>query len=327
MIIEQEFFAWCIADKLGGQIRDIVPIGKGTGHRMYSATWDQGPDAVIPITIRFFHGPRAFEEARNEAGALRELCASNYPVPESLALFDDQDLPDAPFSALQYIAGEPLTAVAAREQDRLQYWLERASDLLLRLHGLPWEDGFEWLKPVLSPLGYAERMITWWGKQATDLDLDETDPDVKRGLAWLKAHQYIARRATQQSLVHRDFHSDNLIVNGQRIVAVIDWADLRIADPAVDVGWTEMILTTEFSATLATLFVKGYTRRNPAVSDTLPFWKAFSAVKRIIQIDTIKSGQSERLGIWSKASDLGQLTDREGAVREYLAAHLIDDES
>lgn len=327
MIVEQDVISRLIAGKLGGQIYAIRPIGGGTGHRMYSATWDQGPDAAIPIAIRFYHGPRAFDEARNEAGALRDLSASNYPVPEPLALFDDPDLPETPFTVLQFISGEPLTVVAARDQARTQFWLERASDLLLRLHGLPWDKGYDWLKPALAPLAYSDRMITFWSKWAAEIGVDESDPDVRRGLPWLKASQYIARRARQQVLVHRDFHPDNLIVEGSRITAVIDWADLRIADPAVDVGWTAMILETEFSPQLSTLFVNGYMRRYPDIAETLPYWKAFAAIKRVIQIDAVKNSQSERLGIWAGAADLGRLLACEDKVRAYLHEHLTEDES
>jgi len=322
MIVSQENFAEVIAAKLGGTLHDIEPIGKGMEHRMFRAQWENA-NVLMPITIRFFTGPRAFDQARNEAQALGELCSDAYPVPDVYTLISDAATPDAPFTVMQYIEGESLTRVAFAQRDKLQFWLDRASDLLLKLHGIRWENGYEWLKPVLSHLGYAERMLNWWGAQADALP---DDADVLRGFDWLRAHLFIARTGKQQSLVHRDFTSDNLLVEGSRIVAVLDWTDLRIADPAVDVAWTRLILATEFRADLAELFVKGYTRRNNAVAPTLPFWEVFSAVKRIIQIDAVKAGECERLGIWSDAPDLTRMLEAEVNVREFLAARLTTDE-
>lgn len=323
VIAQEEHLAQVIQAKLGGVVRDIEPIQKGMGHRMLSAQWEQD-GVVTPLTIRCFSGVRANDEARNEAGALRELCSEGYPVPEVYGLFDDPNLPDAPFVVLQYLPGETVTRVALQDPAKMQYWLERASDLLLKLHGIKWETGYDWIEP-LNPLAYAERMITWWSRQSSDMDIDN-DPDLRAGFDWLKSHVYIARQAKQQSLVHRDFHSDNLICDGKKIIGVIDWADLKIADPAVDVAWTYMILKTEAPEGLAEMFRDAYTRRNVGVNITLPFWEVFSAVKRIIQIDSIKTDQSGKIGIWPGAGELGRLLNAESAIRTFLHERLTTDE-
>jgi aminoglycoside phosphotransferase (APT) family kinase protein len=323
VIAQQEHLAQVIQAKLGGVVRDIEPIQRGMGHRMLSAQWEQD-GSILPLTIRCFSGVRAWDEARNEAGALRELCSEGYPVPDVYGLFDDPGLPDAPFVVLQYLPGETVTREALANPERIQYWIERSSDLLLKLHGIKWEGGYNWIDP-LTPLGYAERMITWWGRQAGDMGID-SDPDLRAGFDWLRSHVYIARQAKQQSLVHRDFHSDNLICDGKKIIGVIDWADLKIADPAVDVAWTQMILKTEAPEGVAELFVNSYTRRNPGVRVSLPFWEVFSAVKRIIQIDSIKTDQSAKIGIWAGAGELGRLLSADAAIRAFLHERLTTDE-
>lgn len=39
------------------------------------------------------------------------------------------------------------------------------------------------------------------------------------------------------TVVHGDMHEDNLLVEGERVVAVTGWTDLHIGDPAADLSW------------------------------------------------------------------------------------------
>jgi aminoglycoside phosphotransferase (APT) family kinase protein len=191
------------------------------------------------------------------------------------------------------------------------------------LHGINWQNGYEALKPVLPPLDFAERQVRWWARQAATVgatDLDE-------GIGWLRAHLYHTRDAKSQTLIHRDFHPDNILVVGDRISGVVDWGELTIADPSYDVGWSRMVLTTEVNIDLGDRFIEAYTRRNPAVNATLPFWEVFSAVKRLATIATIKANKSERLAMWADAPDLARQVGREDSMRDFLAVRVAADDS
>lgn len=326
MIVQHESFLHIIQEKLGGAVTELELIRHGTGNRVFTALWSQVPDEPpTRIIVRCFHGPRAFDDARTEADALRELCSDAYPVPEVYALIDDEDIPDAPFTIMQWLPGEPLTQVANADRSRIEFWLQRASDLMLRLHGLKWESGYEFLKPVLAPLPFADRMISWWEKQAEVLAF-LGDPDIKSGTQWLRSHLYMTRYSATPTLIHRDFHPDNLLSDGQRITGVVDWGDLKIGDPAVDVAWTRMILSTEVNTALSETFIRGYMSRHPGIDETLPFWDAFSGFKRLMQILAYKAGQAERLNMWQGAGGLPRLVQNEQLVRDFLRSRLTPDE-
>ncbi len=322
MIIPQEDFAQVLAEQLGGEITELKLIGRGMAHRMYMACWQQ-TDNVMPVVIRCFHGARAFEDAEIEAHVLRELSRACYPVPDMYLLVDDQDVPNAPFTIMQHLAGESLTQLAQANPDSISFWLDKASDLLLRLHGLKWQDGYEVLKPVLSPLDFAERQIRWWARQAASLqaiDLDE-------GFAWLRANLYRTREVAQQTLVHRNFHSDNILAEDDKITGVIDWGEVTIADPAIDVAWTRMILATEASADLGDLFTADYARRNPDILETLGFWEMFAACKRLTTIAAYKAHQSERLAMWSEAPEVPRLLSTEAAARQFMQQRMTTEDN
>jgi len=307
-----------LGERLGGTVSEIEPIRLGAAHRMYTARW-QTPDGIVtPIVIRYIHGSHAVEDARSEAGALRELSRAGYPVPELFLLADEAE----PFIVMERLPGESLTQVALANPGRIPYWLDKASDLLLRLHGLKWRDGFEAFKPELPPREFAERQIRWWKMQAKAVQADELAP----GFAWLSGSLHHIPDTTPLTLVHRDFHPSNILVDADRITGVVDWGELTIADAAVDVAWSYMILATESSATLGDLFKQAYTRRNPGVRATLPFWEIFAACKRLTTVATIRANRPERLAMWGGAPDLGRLADSEATTRVFLQRRLAAEE-
>jgi aminoglycoside phosphotransferase (APT) family kinase protein len=63
------------------------------------------------------------------------------------------------------------------------------------------------------------------------------EPIIVEGLIWLKEHIPKARDLT---LLHGDYELINIMWQGNRIAAVLDWENLGIGDPIDDLGWTCM---------------------------------------------------------------------------------------
>jgi len=287
-IAPEATLAQIVSEQLDGTVQDVVLLHQRAAHRMYAACWDQ-PDGLTPIVIRFFLGSRGDEEARIESNALRGLYRAGYPVPEVYLTIADARLAGAPFLVMEHIPGQPLGKVALADRARIPYWLDQASNLLLKLHGLKWQNSFDTFQPALSALDFAERQIKWWSRQAEVVGAEEASA----GFHWLKTNLYLARRTKSPALIHRDFHPNNVLVDGDRIAGVVDWGELTIADPAVDVAWTEMILHTEVSRDLGDQFKEAYRRRNPEIDQSLPFWEVFAACKRLTIMARIQQATTE----------------------------------
>lgn len=58
-------------------------------------------------------------------------------------------------------------------------------------------------------------------------------PVVEEGLRWLRAN---APADVELTLVHGDFHAENLLVDDGRLSGVIDWENTAICDPMYDLG-------------------------------------------------------------------------------------------
>ncbi len=277
--VSYDDLAHVLSEELNGTVQEVTSLPYGLAHRMYAAQWEQ-PDGLLPIIIRFFAGPRADENARAEEAALRDLFRAGYPVPEIYVTELDNHRAGAPFIVMQRLPGKPLSVLALEQPDQIPYWLERAASLLLKLHGLNWQQSFDPFHPALEALDYAERQVKWWSRQAQTMG----GKAAEEGFNWLRSNVYKTRYAQGPRLVHRDFHLGNLLADGDRITGVVDWGELAIADPSVDVAWTRTILSTEASPELGDHFVEAYYLRNPAIGETLAFWEVFAACKRLTGI-------------------------------------------
>lgn len=94
-------------------------------------------------------------------------------------------------------------------------------------------------------------------------------------------------------LIYRDFHPNNVLVDGDRIAGVVDWGELTIADPAADVAWTEDDPHTEVNRELGDQFERGVSPPQPGDRSIATILEAFAACKRLTMIARIQRAANE----------------------------------
>lgn len=62
---------------------------------------------------------------------------------------------------------------------------------------------------------------------------------LRRAFAWLAAHRPAPSRLV---LCHGDLHAYNLVFDGGRVSAVLDWTNARLASPGFDISYTAQLL-------------------------------------------------------------------------------------
>lgn len=308
-----EYVASVLPDYIGGTIQDVSPFEGQNSHSMYAMQWTTA-DGTTPLVLRLYQGAHRDAEFRTEAGGLRDLYRLSYPVPEMFTTVEDENVLGAPFILMERLPGEPLGKVVLGQPERIPQWIEKVASLLLRLHRLDWHKAFdsEVFDFGTDPLEYADRQVKWWTRRAATVHAERA----VEGFVWLRSNIYRTRRATDLSLVHRDFHPNNLMANGERVTGVLDWGELAIADPAVDVGWTRMILASELNPICADGFTTSYCRHNPEIRDTLTFWEVFAACKRLTTFAGLR------------CTDSGSNIDPnvEQRVHEFMCQRLTDED-
>ena len=90
-------------------------------------------------------------------------------------------------------------------------------------------------------------------------------------------------------LLHLDYHPLNVMTDGRRMTAVLDWANARVGDPRADVARSHSILAIEpswprgpyiaaFRQILARAYLRGYEQVAGPLGDLAPFYAWAGAV-------------------------------------------------
>lgn len=180
--------------------------------------------------------PVLHRDVLRQARLLRALRGSAVPVPEVL-WEDEGDPPDVPpLFVMTYVEGTSFEPLFDPGHDReegdeatVAEAARRAARTLAELHALdPAALGLA-DEPVVGPAGEIDR----WCRSLRTVDpaLAPGWEEVAKGLA------AAAPEAVAPTIVHGDFRLGNLLRDGPRVTAVVDWEIWSVGDPRVDLGW------------------------------------------------------------------------------------------
>jgi aminoglycoside phosphotransferase (APT) family kinase protein len=201
-----------------------------------------------PLILRLGHASSFPPRFALEAVTQNALADAGYPVPHVLLLETDPALLGGPFLVMRRVRGKPLGqeaagfATGASVTARLaglarlpktfsainRTWVE----MQLRLHRLSPE-------PLLRAAAAAaidERMLTFDGQLAgLAAGIERSGLSaLMPAVAWLKDNRPDDRGAAV--ICHGDFHPLNIMSDGGGVTGVIDWANVVIAPPEMDVA-------------------------------------------------------------------------------------------
>lgn len=206
-------------------VAGLAPLAGGVSSLTFSGQRD-GRAVVIKVAPPGV-APVAHRDVLRQARVMKALAGNQVPVPE--VLWEDAGAP--PLFVMSRVEGDcveplfdgcpPAADLAGRYRNacRVMAALHRLSPADLGLAG----------EPVMEPAAEVRR----WSEtlQTVDAALVPGWPGVRDALL------ACAPTAVGPSVVHGDFRLGNLLADGARIKAVIDWEIWAIGDPRIDVGW------------------------------------------------------------------------------------------
>jgi aminoglycoside phosphotransferase (APT) family kinase protein len=177
-------------------------------------------------------------DVAREHRLLAALAPTDVPVPEPLALCEDETVTGAPFVVMAFVDGD----VARTPEDAERLWMPdvrhriglEMAGTLARLHALDIDD--IGLGGLARREDYFARQLRRWGTQVRETPVPGVDPD---GRIEAVAIELGARIPTQEAttLVHGDYRLDNVVVGPDGTVrAVLDWELATLGDPMADLG-------------------------------------------------------------------------------------------
>lgn len=209
-------------------------VGNGQSNLTYSVS-DAGGSRWIMRRPPLGHLLASAHDVVREHRIMSALQNTPVPVPKMLAVSDDPRITEVPLVLMSFVDGVVLDSVNTAE--RLPAEVRRAVGLnmvgaLAAIHRVDLES--VGLLDLASHSSYATRQLKRWTKQweqSKSREVPAIDSLAERLAANIPEQHEL-------SLVHGDFHLNNVIVSPTRgsILAVVDWELSTLGDPLADLG-------------------------------------------------------------------------------------------
>lgn len=230
------------AAKLSGTDIDIVNLTKTSSGRsrqnwafdlVWSDSQASGRDELI--LRRDPLGGLVESDRAKEFDLLRHLASTDLPAPTARWL-----------DAEGRWFGRP-SLIMSRERGSCDYYLltgtrpldERVRlahamcDLLARVHRVDWRGtGLAGVAEDPGPEAALVQLEEW--TEVLDRDRVEPQPEIELAARWLRQH---APHSQATVVVHSDFKPGNVLIEDDRVVALLDWELAHLGDPLEDLGW------------------------------------------------------------------------------------------
>lgn len=212
---------------------------RGNETLIYGFSLDSPPVEISgELILRLFWRDADPERARREAATHAVLRDLGYPVPRVVLTCPDAAVLGAPFLVMERAAGRPMLDWYTKFPHCLRI-ADRVVALQRRLHTFDTErmrSAFA-QHGVRLPLFDLAASLERLSLRVSKPGLEWTRP----GLDWLIEHQ--PAPASEPVICHGDLHPGNILGCDTEVSAVIDWSSVKVADAALDIGWTRQMLT------------------------------------------------------------------------------------
>jgi aminoglycoside phosphotransferase (APT) family kinase protein len=171
-----------------------------------------------------------------EYRVMKALKGQGFPVPDMLALCEDDGVIGTTFFLMRFVEGrifwDPALPELKREDRRPVY--EAMCDGLARLHSV--DVAAAGLADFGRPGSYFARQLLRWTEQYRASETG-TVADMDRLIEWLGAH--VPADDGRVALVHGDWRIDNMIFDSAspRLLAVLDWELSTLGHPFADLAY------------------------------------------------------------------------------------------
>ena len=174
-----------------------------------------------------------------EYRVMAALRPQGVPVPEMLALCDDESVIGRAFYVMSFMEGRVLWNQALPEATNAERGAiyDEMNRVIAALHKVDVQAAG--LADYGKPGNYIERQIGRWGKQYVASITQPIDA-MDRLIEWLPAHMPAsARDESRVSVVHGDYRLDNLVFHPSepRVLAVLDWELSTLGHPLADFSY------------------------------------------------------------------------------------------
>ena len=247
--------------------------------------------------VRLYPGNYAAQRAAKEFMVMSTLSGAGYPVPEVFHLEEDDSTLGKPFIVMERIRGRNMTGdFLEGSQEKRAYLTSLFMKLFVDLHNL---DG-----PRLFPgdcfagdtAGYVNRILDGGRWDVEHHGIGWLSPVVE----WLDDHKAGVSRENL-SIIHRDFHPDNIMIREDGSPVVIDWGAVEAGDFRDDLAWTILLMSTYSDPSFREAILRGYQEISGRKVRDFEFFEVMAIFRRVRDVSVSFIGGPEEMGMRSGA--------------------------
>jgi len=263
------------------ELRSVQRIATGWSHE----TWlfdlrfrERGTTQTLGLCLRRDPGNallRHLSDLEQQFRVLQCLEHTALPAPKPYWFERDPEILGAPFLVMEKVRG--ICPSPWGREGRAFYGAAAArgrlpasfTETLATLHSLDWRAaGLEFLGVPEPGVGFVRREIAKW-RELIDVSERAPEPILTDLVCWLEANIPHSNRVT---LVHGAYRTGNLLIDDDRVSAVLDWELQVLGDPMYDVAYVLSDLNREGTALLSNLverdaFFRDYEARTGVAID------------------------------------------------------------
>jgi aminoglycoside phosphotransferase (APT) family kinase protein len=285
-------------------ISKVKEITMGWETELYSfivAFEETGHHVKEERVIRLYHGNGAAEKASREFKVMSYLFDAGYPVPEVFHLETRAKILDKPFIIMEKIKGhnmmDDLLRASEKEQKSLMTLFIR---LWVDLHNLEIprtsEELYTYLSYGVSEIKdtqwYIERNLNWARKDVEGFSIRWMEPV----LHWLDEHK-AGVSSEKLSIIHRDFHPNNVMIREDGSLVVIDWGAVTVGDFRDDLAWTILLGITYLDPSFREIILKTYQEISGRKILDIEFFEVNAIFRRLRDFTISFKNSPEQMGM------------------------------
>lgn len=312
----QAYLAGAWPDKKAIQVGDLACISSGWESDVYSFVLQHGVEGHRQreeLVLRVYPGDFAYDKSAHEFQAMTRLAQAGYPVPCVFFLERERSPFGKPFVIMEKVVGQlmwPLLFRSSGEQQRRV--LTQFCDLFVRLHRLDWRP----FAPDMSDdQTQGDRLIARELARGRDFLSRFAKMDFLPALAWLEKRQKVAA-GEYTSVVHWDFHPNNILVREDGSAVVIDWTQADVSDARFDLAWTLTLISSYEGEVWRERIRAEYERLSGTAMSEFDFFEVYACLKRLLSVAISFSEGAEKLGMRAEATRTMQNSRQLKALRQ-----------